>query len=65
MLHLVNWRPNQPADVEITIPSGSGVGKKAAMIWPSQHPLRGVSKGGATTYSIPRVGPHVMVAFGQ
>ena len=65
VMHLVNWQTDLPADVEITIPDGYGVGKNAAVIWPSKQALRGTVQGGATTYSIPRVGPHVMVTFEQ
>jgi hypothetical protein len=65
VMHLVNWQTDLPADVEITIPSGYSVGKNAAVIWPSRQALRGIVRDGATTYSIPRVGPHQMLVFEQ
>jgi hypothetical protein len=64
VLHLVNWVPDLPAhDVEIEIAGSLGIRQTATMVWPTRQRLVVRTAGGLRVYTIPEVGPHVMVVF--
>lgn len=64
VLHLVNWQTDLPAtNVRFAVNARSGMGTKASLVWPEQHPLECSTSGGWTTFVIPEVGPHVMVVL--
>ena len=64
VLHLVNWRTDQPArDIEVTLAKDAGVGRNAMMIWPEKERIAGNSRSGSMVYKVPQVGPHVMIVF--
>jgi len=64
VLHLVNWQTDlKAANVEVAIAAGSGAGQKATIVWPKRLGLHGSRRGRWTVYTIPEVGPHVMVVF--
>ncbi len=63
VLHLVNWQTDMPAQVELHLPAGSTVGKRAKVVWPQPASLAGSVRGGERVYTLRSVGPHVMVVF--
>jgi hypothetical protein len=66
VLHLVNWETDLKAtNVSFILPSGSEVGAKATVVWPSKQILKPVLKQGDRIYVVPEVGPHTMIVFSQ
>jgi hypothetical protein len=66
VLHLVNWETDLRAtNVSFILPSDSGVGTEAAVVWPSKQILKPIVKQRDRVYIIPEVGPHTMIVFSR
>ncbi len=61
VIHLVNWQPEMPFDVEFEVTQAAGAGMKVAMVWPRRQVLRARATPGGHAFTVPRVGPHVIV----
>ncbi len=64
VLHLINWETDLPATgVRLSVNGGSIGEIKATQVWPERSSLACTTEDGWTTFTIPEVGPHVMIVL--
>ncbi|MCX6621271.1 MAG: beta-galactosidase trimerization domain-containing protein, partial [Acidobacteria bacterium] len=63
VIHLVNWQPEMPIDVEFEVTKTVGAGGNVAMVWPRRQVLQPRTTPAGRAFTVPRVGPHVIITM--